>query len=249
MGAVNPRRLGRNKPNAINTNFRNALNGLQVALAEKDIERMTTSLQKIKQSQSVSEEDKTFYENLVEETKKQMNWEPEYLDIHIMGLIHNAIAKDTDTDKQKEHDKIASKTLDQYGTREQWLSAMCPIVKHYELNIADISAVKDLSRLPTPVPAVNINARHVLAGACKSTLNTSITEVNARARRALMKPKSSRSTRSMNSTKLTKSKVQKVNKVQKVGRVKSRKMYVGARGGLYYCKMRDGKKVKVYVRQ
>ena len=54
----------------------------------------------------------------------------------------------------------------------------------------------------------------------------------SRTSRAAMKP---RSTRSMESSK-SKSKS------------KTRRLYEGARGGLYYIKVRDGKKVKVYVR-
>ena len=61
-------------------------------------------------------------------------------------------------------------------------------------------------------------------------------------RRALMKPKSKSKSKPMSSRsmKSTKSKPQ--------SKSKSRKLYEGKRGGLYYCKMRDGKKVKVYVR-
>ena len=76
----------------------------------------------------------------------------------------------------------------------------------------------------------------------QKTKTTKPTQTTKSKTKLIQKPKVSKT------TKPKVQKVNKVNKVQKVGKVKNRKMYVGARGGLYYCKIRDGKKVKVYVR-
>ena len=143
-----------------------------------------------------------------------------------------------------DYDKWYNKTFHPYVTKANEIYRQVKQMRTRRAVMKSKSYKHAKSSSPNSRNAVRSNSLQSKSKSSKySDLPTSKSKSTQKPKVSKSKPKSSRSTRSMESTK------SKVGKVQKVGKVKSRKMYVGARGGLYYCKMRDGKRVKVYVRQ